>query len=148
MIDDTRRRFLVAIAERVATDRVDEVRVFRPIRQGGQETGAAVIAVEPDPPADDTASTSSLRHIVYSARYRLLLKGPERGRWEATVTAEADAPISAVEAVVRGVLRRAGENEEPERLTGEMFRQALVAEPWTAPRPHTETRNEDRGSSV
>jgi hypothetical protein len=51
------------------------------------------------------------------------------------VTAEADAPLAAVEAVVRGVLRRAGENEEPERLTGETFRQALVAEPWTAPRP-------------
>jgi hypothetical protein len=135
MIDDTRRRFLLAIAEHVTPERVDEVRVFRPIRQGGQETGVAVIAAEPEPPADESDSTAVSRHIVYSARYRLVLKGPERGRWEATVTAEADAPLAAVEAVVRGVLRRAGENEEPERLTGETFRQALVAEPWTAPRP-------------
>jgi len=130
--DDTRRRFLLAIAEQVPLARVDEVRVFRPIRQGGQETGVAVVAVEPEPPADPTESAATTRHVVYSARYRLVLKGPERGRWETTVTAEADAPLAAVEAVVRGVLRRAGEDEEPERLTGESFRQALVEEPWTS----------------
>jgi hypothetical protein len=135
MTEDTRRRFLLAIADQVVPDRVDEVRVFRPIRQGGQETGVAVIAVEPELVAETPAADAIARHIVYSARYRLVLKGPDRGRWETTVTAEADAPLAAVEAVVRGVLRRAGEDEEPERLTGDSFRQALVAEPWTAPRP-------------
>jgi hypothetical protein len=135
MMDDTRRRFLLTIAEHVTPERVEEVRLFRPIRQGGQETGVAVVAVEPEPTAEQITSTAVSRHVVYSARYRLVLKGPERGRWEATVTAEADAPLAAVEAVVRGVLRRAGEDEDPERLTGETFRQALVAEPWTAPRP-------------
>lgn len=135
MTDDTRRRFLLAIADRVAPERVEEVRVFRPIRQGGQETGVAVVAVEPQALADAAESPALRRHIVYSARYRLVLKGPDRGRWETTVTAEADAPLTAVEAVVRGVLRRAGEDDEPERLTGESFRQALVMEPWTAPRP-------------
>jgi hypothetical protein len=135
MTDDTRRRFLLAIADQVTPERVEEVRVFRPIRQGGQETGVAVVAVEPEPVADDIESSGVTRHIVYSARYRLVLKGADRGRWETTVTAEADAPLTAVEAVVRGVLRRAGEDDEPERLTGESFRQALVAEPWTAPRP-------------
>ena len=134
MTDDTRRRFLLAIADQVVPERVDEVRVFRPIRQGGQETGVAVIAVEPEVVAEPSAADAIARHIVYSARYRLVLKGPDRGRWETTVTAEADAPLAAVEAVVRGVLRRAGEDEEPERLTGDSFRQALVAEPWTAPR--------------
>ena len=132
MTDDTRRRFLLAIAEQVPLTRVDEVRVFRPIRQGGQETGVAVVAVEPEPLEDASESIGRTRHVVYSARYRLVLKGPERGRWETTVTAEADAPLAAVEAVVRGVLRRAGEDEEPERLTGDSFRQALVEEPWTS----------------
>jgi hypothetical protein len=132
MTEDTRRRFLLAIADTVAPDRVDEVRLFRPIRQGGQETGAAVVAVEPEVSTADAGSMT--RHVVYSARYRLALKGPDRGRWEATVTAEADAPLTAVEAVVRGVQRRAGEDDEPERLSGEAFRQALVAEPWSASR--------------
>ena len=135
MTEDTRRRFLLAIADQVPPARVEEVRIFRPIRQSGQETGVAVVAVEPEPLAHDVESSGMTRHIVYSARYRLVLKGADRGRWEATVTAEADAPLVAVEAVVRGVLRRAGEDDEPERLTGESFRQALVAEPWTAPRP-------------
>lgn len=134
MTDDTRRRFLLAIADQVTPERVEEVRVFRPIRQGGQETGVAVVAVEPDEVADEAESAAVTRHIVYSARYRLVLKGADRGRWETTVTAEADAPLAAVEAVVRGVLRRAGEDDEPERLTGESFRQALIADPWTAPR--------------
>ena len=135
MIDDTQRRFLLAIAEQVPPERVAEARVFRPMRQGGQETGVAVVAVEPEPSATEPDSPHPSRHVVYSARYRLVLKGPERGRWEATVTAEADAPLAAVEAVVRGVLRRAGEDDEPERFNGEAFRQALVPEPWTAPRP-------------
>lgn len=131
MTDDTQRRFLLAIADTVAADRVEEVRLFRPIRQGGQETGAAVVAVEPEVSSDDVASMT--RHVVYSARYRLVLKGPDRGRWETTVTAEADAPLAAVEAVVRGVQRRAGEDDEPERLSGDAFRQALIAEPWATP---------------
>jgi hypothetical protein len=132
MTDDTQRRFLLAIADTVVADRVEEVRLFRPIRQGGQETGAAVVAVEPEVSRDDGASMT--RHVVYSARYRLVLKGPDRGRWETTVTAEADAPLAAVEAVVRGVQRRAGEDDEPERLSGDAFRQALIVEPWATPR--------------
>jgi hypothetical protein len=135
MTDDTQRRFLLAIAEQVPLERVAEARVFRPMRQGGQETGVAVVAVEPEPAAPDLESLHPPRHVVYSASYRLVLKGPERGRWETTVTAEADAPLTAVEAVVRGVLRRAGEDDEPERFTGDAFRQALVPEPWTARRP-------------
>ena len=135
MTDDTQRRFLLAIAEQVHSERVAEVRVFRPMRQGGQETGVAVVAVEPEPSTAELGSLHPSRHVVYSARYRLVLKGPERGRWETTVTAEADAPLAAVEAVVRGVLRRAGEDDEPERFTGEAFRQALAPEQWTAPRP-------------
>ena len=125
MSDETRRRFLAAIADHVAPDRVEEVRVFRPIRQGGQETGVAVIAADLAPATDGEAASVS-RHTVYSAHYRLVLKGPERGRFESAVVAEADAPLDAVEAVVRGVLRRAGEEDEPERLTGESFREALT----------------------
>ncbi|MGQ0715078.1 MAG: hypothetical protein ACT4PJ_15365 [Gemmatimonadaceae bacterium] len=128
MTDDTRRRFLLAIAGQVAPERVEEVRVFRPIRQGGQETGVAVIAADLEPIADESVEGLVSRHTVYSAHYRLVLKGPERGRFETEVTAEADAPLAAVEAVVRGVLRRAGEDDEPERLTGERFRDAVKSE--------------------
>lgn len=134
MTDDTRRRFLVAIAGHVSPDRVEEVRVFRPIRQGGHETGVAVIAADLEPAVDEALAPSVSRHTVYSAHYRLVLKGPERGRFETEVTAEADAPLAAVEAVVRGVLRRAGEDDEPERLTGDTFRRAVTGNDEEGPR--------------
>jgi hypothetical protein len=61
------------------------------------------------------------------ARYRWTRKGPERGKWEAEVIAEADAPLVTVEAVAKGVRERAGEELDPERITGDEAR-ALLAE--------------------
>lgn len=132
MTDDVRRRFLNAIAEQVPPERIAEVRLFRSLRQGALETGVAVVAADVAPNDGSDAPSAGERHTVYTARYRLVLKGPDRGRWESAVTAEADAPLATVEAVVRGVLRRAGEEDDPERLTGEALRQELTAEPWTA----------------
>jgi hypothetical protein len=108
---DARARFLREIAERVPAARITELYLFPPIRQGGLESGVAVIALD----GDDDAST---RQTVYTATYRLTLKGPDRGKWEATMQADADAPLLTVSAVVRGVQRRSGDEGEPERLTG------------------------------
>jgi hypothetical protein len=52
---------------------------------------------------------------VYTARYRLVVKGPDRGRWEFECVAEADAPLITVETVVRGVQRRSGDLDDPLR---------------------------------
>lgn len=65
------------------------------------------------------------RHTVYTARYRLVQKGAERGKWEASVVDEADAPLITVEMVVRGVQRRAGEASETTRYTGAQIARAL-----------------------
>jgi hypothetical protein len=70
---------------------------------------------------------------VYSARYRHTLKGADRGKWEVEVTAEADAPLMTVDEVVRGVMKRAGEQFEPERITAGEFR-TIIGYP---PRPTT-----------
>ena len=202
MSGEGRERFLKEIAERLPVDRIEEVHLFPAIRQGGKESGVAVIAVRPEPapeppppaqpelpeldqpsgeakephaaiePPDDSwldtdaplildehpaapaaerpegaeaelarapeaqpsAPRSPRRLTVYRARYRLTLKGPDRGKWEMDVTEEADAPASAVDEVVRGVHRRAGEADEPERLSGEACRAALSDEPWPATR--------------
>ncbi len=219
---ETQQRFLRAIAERVPKERVVEVHLFPAIRQGGVETGVAVVAEQPlvldaspaaangteapsasdatyiDPefaPAlaadspeaeafaaqeemlsdvapdadtvveadatsgdaieadaiatdvpvetdavaevvetvdvvDASVQAEPVAHVrltVHTARYRLTLKGVDRGKWEVDVVAEADAPLSAVDAVVRGVQRRAGEGAEPDRLNGDAFRDALEA---------------------
>lgn len=152
MLSETRERFVKAILQHVPVDRIAEVHFFPPIRQGGAESGVAVIAAEQESterelvtaeqkPVTDEAITPEAdagegdapapRYTVYTARYRLVLKGPERGKWDAAVVADADAPLVTVDAVVRGVQRRSGESDDLERMTGEELRAALAA---TAPR--------------
>ena len=46
MTDETKTRFLAGIAAQVPAERVAEVHLFGAIRQGGQESGVAVIAVQ------------------------------------------------------------------------------------------------------
>jgi hypothetical protein len=119
-LDETRERFFRAIMERVPAERIAEIHFFQPIRQGGIESGVAVVVEEgPDTP----------RIVVHTARYRLVLKGPDRGKWEAMVVAEADAPLVAVDAVVRGVQRRAGDVDEAVRMEGSEAR--AIAEQLT-----------------
>lgn len=71
------------------------------------------------------ATVPRVRHTVYTARYRLVVKGPERGRWEMEVVDEADAPLLAVETVVRGVQRRAGEETATVRYDAAQLARAL-----------------------
>ena len=118
-LTETRERFLVAIAEQTPADRIAEIHFFNPIKQGGTESGVAVIALTlPD--------SAQPRHTVLTAHYRLTLKGIDRGKWQVTVVEEADAPLITVETVVRGVQRRAGDLEDPERMEGDAIREALV----------------------
>jgi len=150
MLDETRERFLNAILAQVPLDRIAEIHFFQPMRQGGVESGVAVIAegreergegrelpsgqmsdVEsPDAPlASENSNPTSgpflpsplsplpSRFTIHTARYRLALKGPDRGKWETSIVAEADAPLLTVDAVVRGVQRRSGDIEEATRMT-------------------------------
>lgn len=84
-----------------------------------------VIAAEADSAALDTPPVRPERHTVYTARYRYIIKGPERGKWESSVKAEADAPLVTVETVVRGVQRRAGEESEIVRYSAAQIARAL-----------------------
>ena len=166
MTDETRARFLTAIAAQLPVERIVEVHLFAAIRQGGMESGVAVVAVERpvadvadrarrrrrgsceagqsttltwmsnrngrSTPCDDRTRPSPpcrapRRYTVFSARYRHTLKGPDRGKWETSVTEEADAPLLTVDAVVRGVQRRSGDVDEIVRLTGDELRAAVPA---------------------
>jgi hypothetical protein len=206
VIDDTRLRFLKSIAAQLEVERIAEVHLFPALRQGGMESGVAVLALEPvrelasvgvttddataevqaasgvsaDAPVDsepsDPVSADEPEHVadagdtdspyaetddvgaededdadvesadedvveprraprrftVYTARYRHTLKGPDRGKWEVSVTEEADAPLLTVDAVVRGVQRRSGDLDEIVRMSGgEVI--ALTAAPISSP---------------
>jgi len=131
-MNETTERFFQEIATRVGYDRVVEVHLFPVIRQSGVEAAVAVVAAMPDAPPDGE-ETDSVRHVVYTARYRNTVKGTDRGRWTVDVVAEADAPLVTVDAVVRGVVQRSGEAFQPERISGDQFR-AIVPAP-AAPEP-------------
>lgn len=83
------------------------------------------LAESPLPEAPAAPAMPRIRHTVYTARYRLVQKGPERGKWEADVVAEAEAPLITVDLVVRGVQRRAGEESEIVRYTAAQLARAL-----------------------
>lgn len=91
-----------------------------------------VVAIVDDVVPEAPPAPPLIRHTVYTARYRLVLKGPERGKWEADVVDEADAPLITVEMVVRGVQRRAGEETEILRYSDRQIAKALRME-WPLP---------------
>ena len=125
---ETQLRFLRAIAERVAAERVVEVHLFAARRQGPVETGVAVVAALQEAAATDDPVAGRL--VVYRAWYRHTIKGPDRGKWEFDCVAQADAPLVTVDAVVRGVIDRAGDAGEPERLGVEQWHAALAESAW------------------
>ena len=128
MLNETGERFLKAILERVLAERIVEIHLFPPIRQGQLETGVAVVAAEPAPALELPVHASRLE--VHTAWYRLTRKGPERGKWEIEVKTQADAPLETVETVVRGVQERAGEAIEPRRITGRELMALMSESAW------------------
>jgi hypothetical protein len=139
---ETQQRFLKEIADRVNGGPVAEVRLYPTVRVGPIESGVAIVAqgqmadgggqVAEEPAIDGEASSDSSRLSIHTAHFRHTVKGPDRGKWEFTMVHDADAPIETVENVVRGVARRAGEDGEPELLSGDDFQRALVEPWWTA----------------
>lgn len=205
-LTETRERFLKAVVAELPAERIRELYLFAPIRQGGVESGVAVVAAElpestesagsesaafgTDTPPDSDASVEEPhlgeltghqneaevcavdpgtagpeganpdrdpadsdpsdpettpgsapaprppapdpRYTVYTARYRHTQKGPDRGKWESSVVAEADAPLLSIETVVRGVQRRSGDVDPPDHMSGDEVRSALRITPQAA----------------
>jgi hypothetical protein len=154
---ETERRFLREIATRVGESRVHELRLFPSLRQGGIESGVAIVAarhIEPEPvPVSEAAAGSDVemaipvvqdgappfapvtaegmtRYEILSARYKLVLKGTERGQWNVDVRHEADAPLETIDRVVRGVALRTGEDGEPQLLHADAFLAAVSDAPF------------------
>ena len=130
IVSESRERFMLAIAERLPGVEVIEAHFFSPRRQGGVESGVAVVAARV--PVEG-AEPHPNRYTVFSARYRHTLKGLERGKWEAVVTREADAPLVTVDEVIRGVQRRARETDDVARVSGDEFRAVVDRRAPAAP---------------
>jgi hypothetical protein len=129
-VAETVERFLRAIVHDVPVARIADLHLFPSLRQGTYETGVAVVAAWPvgADRADGAEDAEGARHTIYTARYRQVVKGPDRGRWEFECVAEADAPLITAETVVRGVQRRSGDLEDPVRYDAPALRHVLRIE--------------------
>ena len=65
----------------------------------------------------ETVRAPSPRLRILTASYRHTIKGVERGKWSVEVQEEADAPLEAVELVLRGVRHRSTEPADPELVS-------------------------------
>lgn len=93
----------------------------------------AVPADEDVESADDVRVTAPApRMRILTASYRHTIKGVERGKWTVDVQEEADAPLDAVEAVLRGVRHRSTEPADPEQVSHDALI-ALIAPSAVAP---------------
>lgn len=109
----------------------EEARAAEALDAGAEPVAEAVAESLADSVAESATAVDAStappvrRHEVHTARYRLVIKGPERGRWEEDLVAEADAPLITVETVVRGVQRRAGEATQTIRYSAAQVARAL-----------------------
>jgi hypothetical protein len=84
VLTETRERFLLAIAAQVPPDRIAEIHFFAPIKQGGVESGVAVVAARRarQPEAD----------LSDSGRHE-----PERSEGEGPVSVEEESSVEEVD---------------------------------------------------
>ena len=96
------------LAARVATEipvtEVDGVWQFRALRHDGAEFGTAVIS--------RVDGERQERRRIYTARYMHVLKGRERGKFDAWLEEVGSGPVETLGDLLAGVRRRM-EDEEP-----------------------------------
>jgi hypothetical protein len=93
-----------AIAAQVPPAEIETIYLFRPLKREGREWGTAVVTRR-------TAEGSRLR--VYTARYMLIVRGKERGRWKGDVAEVALTPAEVVAQVMQATVDRTGDPEPP-----------------------------------
>lgn len=125
-----------AVSDReVQRDAADRSADAHPRASEGEETIALGDILALPPRAPEQSVTTSLpdpnkRYAILTASYRLVLKGPDRGKWDVDIIHEADAPLATVERVARGVARRAGDESDPEHFSGDELRHVIAQPSW------------------
>ncbi|HXI20557.1 MAG TPA: hypothetical protein VNH46_05705 [Gemmatimonadales bacterium] len=89
---------LIPIAE------IDGVWQFRALRREGREWGTALIS--------RIAADAPTRRLIYTARFVHVLKGKERGKFEAHLEEVGGGPVETLGDLLQGVRKRL-EEEDP-----------------------------------
>ena len=95
-------RLAAEVARILPREEVDGVWAFPNIRREGREWGTAVVTrVEGD------------RRRIYTARYLLVLKGKERGQFQATVEEVGSGPVETLAQLLREAHQRTDDEYPP-----------------------------------
>jgi len=95
-------RLAAEVARILPREEVDGVWAFPNIRREGREWGTAVVSrVEGD------------RRRIYTARYLLVLKGKERGQFQATVEEVGSGPVETLAQLLREAHQRTDDEHPP-----------------------------------
>ena len=95
-------RLAAAVAEQIPPVEVDGVWVFSPLRHEGREWGTAVLS-----------RVNGDRRRIYTARYMLVLKGKERGKFEASIEEVGSGPVEALAQLLHDAQRRIDDEQPP-----------------------------------
>lgn len=95
-------RLAEAVAQHLPAAEIDAVWALPNLRRDGREWGTAVVSrVEGD------------RRRIYTATYQLVLKGKERGRFEAAVEEVGSGSIDTLAELLREVHKRTDDEHPP-----------------------------------
>jgi hypothetical protein len=95
-------RLAQAVAQTLPPSEVDGVWVFAPLRRDVNEWGTAVLS-----------RVDGERRRIYTARYVLVIKGRERGKFEATIQEVGSSPLDALARVLQEAQRRTDDEQPP-----------------------------------
>jgi hypothetical protein len=95
-------RLAAAVAQVLPPAEVDGVWTFAPLRRESREWGTAVIS-----------RLDGERRRIYTARYVLVLKGKERGKFESTIQEVGTGPVEALARVLQEAQSRTDDEHPP-----------------------------------
>ena len=95
-------RLAGVVAQELPATEVDAVWVFPVLRQQQREWGTAVIS-----------RLDGDRRRIYTARYSLMIKGRERGRFESSIAEVGSGPVDALQALLQEVHLRTDDEIPP-----------------------------------
>ncbi|HEY8259189.1 MAG TPA: hypothetical protein VIG08_16150 [Gemmatimonadales bacterium] len=111
-------RLAQAVAAEVPPGDVDAVWVFTPLRRDGREWGTAVLSrIDGD------------RRRIYTARYSLMIKGKERGRFEASIEEVGSGPMESLDRLLQDAHRRIDDEHPPLSVPPETWFVSVVSDP-------------------
>ena len=95
-------RLALAVADQLPPAEVDGVWLFTPLRHEGREWGTAVLS-----------RVDGARRRIYTARYVLVIRGKERGKYESFLQEVGSGPVEALAQLLQDAQRRIDDEHPP-----------------------------------